>query len=44
MGLAIVERIVREHMGRIEVDSKLGAGTTIRLLLLPDLERMLLSP
>jgi PAS domain S-box-containing protein len=33
MGLAIVERIVREHMGRIEVDSKLGAGTTIRLVL-----------
>jgi PAS domain S-box-containing protein len=33
MGLAIVERIVREHMGRIEVDSKLGTGTTIRLVL-----------
>jgi signal transduction histidine kinase len=33
MGLAIVERIVRGHMGRIEVDSKLGAGTTIRLVI-----------
>ncbi len=33
MGLAIVERIVREHMGRIEVDSKLGTGTTIRLVI-----------
>jgi signal transduction histidine kinase len=33
MGLAIVERIVREHMGRIEVDSKLGTGTTIRLII-----------
>ncbi len=33
MGLAIVERIVREHMGRIEVDSKLGMGTTIRLVI-----------
>jgi len=33
MGLAIVERIVREHMARIEVDSKLGKGTTIRLVI-----------
>jgi PAS domain S-box-containing protein len=33
MGLAIVERIAREHMGRIEVDSKLGTGTTIRLVI-----------
>ena len=35
MGLAIVERIVHEHMGRIEVRSKPGEGTVIRILL-PD--------
>jgi PAS domain S-box-containing protein len=33
MGLAIVERIVHEHMGRIEVDSAPGQGTTIRVVL-----------
>jgi signal transduction histidine kinase len=33
MGLAMVERIVNEHMGRIEVESKMGVGTTIRLIL-----------
>jgi len=33
MGLAIVERIAREHMGKIEVNSRLGAGTTISLVL-----------
>ncbi len=32
MGLAIVERIVHEHMGRIEVDTELGRGTSIRIV------------
>ncbi len=35
MGLAIVERIVREHMGRIEVESKPGMGSMFRLVLPP---------
>lgn len=33
MGLAMVERIVHEHMGRVEVESEVGVGTTIRLFL-----------
>jgi nitrogen-specific signal transduction histidine kinase len=33
MGWAKVERIVSEHIGKIEMDSKPGAGTTIRVVL-----------
>lgn len=33
MGLAIVERVVHEHMGRIEVESEFGKGTTVRIML-----------
>ncbi len=33
MGLAIVERVVHEHMGRIEVESQFGEGTTVRIIL-----------
>ena len=33
MGLAIVERVVHEHMGKIEVDSEPGQGTAIRIIL-----------
>ncbi len=31
LGLMIVQRIVREHGGRIEVESNLGSGTTFRI-------------
>lgn len=33
LGLMIVQRIVREHGGRIEVESRVGKGTTFRLWL-----------
>jgi PAS domain S-box-containing protein len=33
MGLSIVERIVHEHLGRIEVESELGGGSTFRIVL-----------
>ena len=33
LGLAVVERIVEENRGRIEVDSRQGAGTVCRLRL-----------
>ncbi|MBX3247909.1 MAG: hypothetical protein KF901_12080 [Myxococcales bacterium] len=33
LGLAIVERVVRNHGGKIEIESRHGAGTTIRFLL-----------
>ncbi len=33
MGLAIVERVVQEHYGQIDVDSEVGMGTTVRLIL-----------
>jgi signal transduction histidine kinase len=33
LGLAVAERVVRRHHGRIEVESELGAGTTFRVLL-----------
>lgn len=31
LGLMIVQRIVRAHGGRIEIDSRVGAGTTFRI-------------
>jgi PAS domain S-box-containing protein len=33
MGLAIVERIVSEHAGRLEVESSPGIGTVVRIVL-----------
>ena len=33
LGLAVVERVVRRHRGRIELESVLGEGTTFRVLL-----------
>jgi len=33
LGLTIVERIVNDHGGRIAVDSRLGGGTTVRVVL-----------
>jgi PAS domain S-box-containing protein len=33
MGLAVVESVVNEHLGNIEVDSKPGVGTNIRIFL-----------
>ena len=33
LGLTIVDRIVARHLGRIEVDSELGRGSTFRIYL-----------
>jgi K+-sensing histidine kinase KdpD len=33
LGLAIVKKIIDDHQGAIEIDSEVGKGTTIRLLL-----------
>ncbi|WP_420873113.1 ATP-binding protein [Nocardioides daphniae] len=33
LGLPILRRIVQRHGGRVTVDSELGVGTTIRVLL-----------
>jgi PAS domain S-box-containing protein len=33
LGLMVVQRIIRDHGGRIEVDSKVGEGTTFRIWL-----------
>jgi signal transduction histidine kinase len=38
LGLMIVQRIVREHGGRIDVESHVGQGTTFRVWL-PSHER-----
>jgi len=35
LGLAITERIIKEHGGRIEVESTVGSGTTFTVSLPP---------
>ena len=33
LGMAIVKKIVDDHKGKIEIDSELGKGTTVRLFI-----------
>jgi len=33
IGLAIAQKIIQAHRGKIEVDSKLGKGTVFRVIL-----------
>jgi signal transduction histidine kinase len=33
LGMAIVKKVIDDHKGRIEIDSELGKGTTIRIFL-----------
>ncbi len=33
LGMAIVKKVIDDHGGRIEIDSEMGKGTTIRILL-----------
>jgi hypothetical protein len=35
VGLAVVQRIVERHGGRVAIDSRPGAGTTVRFTLTP---------
>jgi signal transduction histidine kinase len=35
MGLPLVKQIVSEHMGKVEMISELGKGTTFRLVFPP---------
>jgi signal transduction histidine kinase len=44
LGLVIVNRILREHGGLLEVDSHLGQGTTVRLFFPLDERRVRLLP
>jgi chemotaxis protein histidine kinase CheA len=31
--MAIVKKVIDDHKGKIEIDSEMGKGTTIRILL-----------
>jgi signal transduction histidine kinase len=33
LGLAICRRIANEHAGKLEIDSEVGKGTTVRIIL-----------
>jgi signal transduction histidine kinase len=33
LGMAIVKKVIDDHHGKIEIDSEMGKGTTIRILL-----------
>jgi signal transduction histidine kinase len=33
LGMSIVKKVIDDHKGRIEIDSEMGKGTTIRMLL-----------
>lgn len=33
LGMAIVKKVIDDHKGRIEIESEMGKGTTIRILL-----------
>jgi PAS domain S-box-containing protein len=41
MGLAIVERIIHEHFGKIEVDSEPGRGTSMRITIPENMDHKL---
>jgi signal transduction histidine kinase len=32
LGMAIVKKVIDDHKGKIEIDSEMGKGTTIRML------------
>ncbi|MCS7063592.1 MAG: ATP-binding protein [Methylacidiphilales bacterium] len=45
LGLLIVKRIVNEHHGELQIESRLGSGTTVKILLpLPDQRFIPLPP
>ena len=32
LGMSIVKKVIDDHKGKIEIDSELGKGTTIRMM------------
>ena len=33
LGMAIVKKVIDDHKGKIEIDSEMGKGTTIKIFL-----------